>query len=913
MDKIKLSKQHNQKRDYKFSLIMAVYNTENYLEEALLSVINQNIGFEDNVQLIIVNDGSTDKSKDIILKYRDKYPENIIYLEQENQGSATARNNAMHYITGQYVNFLDSDDTFEENALKEVYSFFTKHENEIDVISIPITFFGRKDNNHMLDNKFKKTRVVDLEKEPNNPQLSGASSFFKSEIFKQYKFPTDVFSAEDTILLTKIILRKKKYGLLNTTRYNYRKRFDFSSTIDSTIKADKKFFITQLKNYFLYLIDYSKEKEGKVIDYVQYLLAYDLQWILKKSELPQFNDNELSEFKSLLKEVLKSIDVRCIRDNEYINYNIFKSFFMYLKNDDFHKEIDEDNVTIRTNNYSIDSLKNHNIWLDIVEIKDDTLFISGFLNSHFSKNSISIYAIKENNKGITAQYGAKEVKYTSRQNVRFLSRDWQYKYSFDIKIPLSTEETSQITIKTNYHMDEDNNNLDEDNLISLFLNVNLTKHVKLSEISNYIVKDDYLLFFEDNTFTIEKYTYNKLKIYESIVQNHIINCKNHNYVQALELRRRYIENYPRIRFYKKFFRTYLFVDRIESADDNAEHLFRYATRKMDGVKKYFVVSSQSKDFERLSKYGKVVDFNSEEHKFLYLLADKVITTHPYESGINPFFSYDKSLDERDNYAGLVTPQIYFLQHGVTKDNISDWMSKFDKNLSLLVTVNDDEKESFNVEGYGYDKNIIQTLGFPRYDNLKNNDNKQILIIPTWRKYLRGNKKLFMNSDYFKRINDLLNNQEFIEYAKKKGYSIIFKAHPEVEKNINDTEERYIDLFDMDESVKLSRGESYQELLNNSSLLITDYSSVFYDFAYMKKPIIYYHPGDDYHYEEGYFDYETMGFGEIVENEKELIDSIKEYIDSGCIMKDKYVERVNGFFKFTDKNNSKRVYNWIKKH
>jgi CDP-glycerol glycerophosphotransferase (TagB/SpsB family) len=334
---------------------------------------------------------------------------------------------------------------------------------------------------------------------------------------------------------------------------------------------------------------------------------------------------------------------------------------------------------------------------------------------------------------------------------------------------------------------------------------------------------------------------------------------------------------------------------------------------MDNVKKYFVVSKESEDYDRLSKYGKVLDFGSKEHKFMYLLADKIISTHPYESGINPFFSYDKKFDERDNYAGLVTSQIYFLQHGVTKDNISDWMSKFDKNLSLLVTVNDQERESFYVEGYGYDKNIIQTLGFPRYDNLKNNPNKQILIIPTWRKYLRGNKNLFMKSGYYEKLNTLLNNPKFIDYAKSNGYSIIFKAHPELEKNINDTDERYIDLFDINEYVKLSTEESYQELFNNSSLLITDYSSVFYDFAYQKKPVIYYHPENDYHYEQGYFDYKTMGFGPIVENENELIETVKSYIDSGCIMDDEYVERVNNFFKYTDKNNSKRVYDWIKRH
>lgn len=901
------------KRNFKFSLIIALYNTEDYLDKAIKSIINQDIGFEENVQLILVNDGSTDESKNICIGYEKKYPENILYLEQENQGQATARNNALPYIKGKYVNFMDSDDYLEENTLKEVYSFFLENENKVDVVSIPIKFFGRKDNFHMLNKKFEKTRIVDLEKEPNNPQLSGPSSFIKSELFGEYTFPTDVIASEDTILLNKIILRKKKLGILNTTHYNYRKRLDHSSTIDSTMDSNKDFFLKQLKNYYLYLINYSIEKENKVIPYIQYLIAYDLQWLLKRDELPPFNEEELSEFNNMLKEILSYVDEKCIRKNEYVTYNVFISFFMYLKNNEFHKEIEEDNVTIKTNDYFIDNLKSHNIWIDIIEIKENTLFISGFLNSHFTKESLSIYAVKENDAGLISEYSAQEVKYTSRKNVQFLSKNWQYKYSFDIKIPLKKDEICHINLKTNYHIDENNNNLDEENLVSVFLNINLTKHAKLSEISNYIVKDDYLLYFGDNTFTVEKYSYEKLKIYESIVQNNIINKKSYNYIQALELRRKYIEKYKRIQLFKKIFKIYLFVDRINHADDNSEHLFRYTTRKMDNVKKYFVVSKESEDYERLSKYGKVLDFGSEEHKFMYLLADKVISTHPYESGINPFFSYDKNLDERDNYAGLITSQIYFLQHGVTKDNISDWMSKYDKNLSLLATVNDQEKESFYVDGYGYDKEIIQTLGFPRFDNLKNNHKKQILIIPTWRKYLRGNKKLFMESGYYHKLNTLLNNSEFISYAKENDYSIVFKAHPELEKPINDTDELYIDLFDIDDYVKLSTKESYQELFNNSALLITDYSSVFFDFAYQKKPVLYYHPEDDYHYEQGYFNYETMGFGEIIKDKRELIEKIKKYIDSGCVMNKKYAERVDKFFKYTDRNNSKRVYEWIKKH
>ena len=111
---------------YKFSVVIPIYNVEDYVEETILSVINQTIGFEENIQMILVNDGSPDNSEDICFRYKDKYPDNIIYVKQENRGVSAARNNGMNYIEGKYVNFLDSDDKWDLDAFEKVYDFFEK-------------------------------------------------------------------------------------------------------------------------------------------------------------------------------------------------------------------------------------------------------------------------------------------------------------------------------------------------------------------------------------------------------------------------------------------------------------------------------------------------------------------------------------------------------------------------------------------------------------------------------------------------------------------------------------------------------------------------------------------------------------------------------------------------------------------
>ncbi len=259
------------------------------------------------------------------------------------------------------------------------------------------------------------------------------------------------------------------------------------------------------------------------------------------------------------------------------------------------------------------------------------------------------------------------------------------------------------------------------------------------------------------------------------------------------------------------------------------------------------------------------------------------------------------------YSGLFTADNYFLQHGIIKDDLSKNIKKYDKNLSLIVTSAEMERDTFFEYKYNYDENVVQALGLPRYDNLKNlSNNKIILFTPSWRSYIR-NKDALINSEYFKVINSFLNNEKFLEILEKYDYTLIFRPHPELWQYLKQG------LFDIThERIKISTEEPYQDLFNNSSLMITDYSSVFFDFAYIKKPIIYYQVNEEfYHYEKGYFDYKTMGFGEVIENEPDLVNHIEKLLQNDCKNEEKYLERIYNFFKYTDKNNCKRVHDWIK--
>ena len=187
------------KKEFKISIITCIYKIENYLEESINSIINQDIGFEENVQLILVNDGSPDNSEEICLKYQKMYPDNIFYVKKENGGLSSAKNEGLKHIQGKYVNFFDGDDTLPPNTLKEVYNFFDKNDCYVDIVAIPLYFFESQTGLHVKYKKMgHKNRVINLIKEPSNFVISSASCFYKKEIFDNFRFDESFLGEEDT-------------------------------------------------------------------------------------------------------------------------------------------------------------------------------------------------------------------------------------------------------------------------------------------------------------------------------------------------------------------------------------------------------------------------------------------------------------------------------------------------------------------------------------------------------------------------------------------------------------------------------------------------------------------------------------------------------------------------------------------
>lgn len=864
-----------------FSIVMACYNVEDYIKEAIDSVINQNFDFK-NVEIILVDDGSVDSTAEICKEYVEKYPQNIKYFYKENGGQASARNLGIKYVSGKYVNFLDADDKLREDTLASVFDFFEDNCSEIDLVAVPMYFFERQTGDHPLNYKFEETKVIDLNLQWNYPQLATNSAFIKREVLNNFQFDTSLISSEDAIMVNKLLLEKNAYGVVKDGGLCYRKRFDETSTID-TSKLDKRFYLGRLNGFFRELVDYSIKKVGYVPKFIQYMIIYDIKWMLMSEErFEVLNDDELIEFSNGVNYVLNNVDDEVIECHLKKDPWKIRKCIYELKYGE-SKIIPKDNdIVLCTHNVILDELSIHRFYLDIIEIKNNNLFISGFLKSYFKSSDVEILLISKSPKDKIFQ--SKTFNYFNRKESK-ISESY---INFDFKVPLSVNKEYEFNIFVKSKEFGD----------SFELPISFVNHARLSEVSNYSVWNNRMIHFKKNTIFITEYSYLKMFKWEIRILLVILRHIPYNWLSTLFIRSIYLILFP---FYKDK-KIWMFMDRRESADDNAEHLYKYCNDIDDGVDKYFTLSKDSNDFKRLSSSLKnIIPFYSIKQRILYLFSDMIISSHPDEFVLNPFWGKNSKL-----CSGLITSKKVFLQHGITKDNVSLWLRKYDKNLDMLVTVSEREAQSFLDYEYNYDKDIIKVVGFPRFDNLTNtSDKKQILIMPTWRRSIDHLKdEQIIKSLYFQKMNSLFNNERLIKLAQDNGYGIIIKPHPKII--------GIIELFDTNDYVHIDKTTSYQDLFNNSSLLITDYSSVAFDFAYIKKPVIYYQYSDDYHFEESFFDYETMGFGEVIADENELISLIEKYISNDCEMKYGYKNRVDNFYKFKDKNNCKRVYEEIKK-
>lgn len=357
-------------------------------------------------------------------------------------------------------------------------------------------------------------------------------------------------------------------------------------------------------------------------------------------------------------------------------------------------------------------------------------------------------------------------------------------------------------------------------------------------------------------------------------------------------------------FGKKYKDIWIISERKDQARDNGYIFYKYLNEQQKQQKNVYLIDKKGSDYKKIKDIGKVIQFDSLKHYFYFLSSKVHISAHV--NGCCPSNApICKRLKKKFKWKDVFVP------HGVSY-GIAEFCLKKYANIDLFICSGKPEYENV-LNNYGYNENEVAYTGFPRLDYwwTPHQTRKQILVMPTWRLNLRGkSEEEFRNSEYFKKWNALLNNEELNSILIANNTTLLFCPHNDVFK--------YINLFNTNCCNIVIAGQDsdldIQQLLLNSSMLITDYSSVHFDFAYMYKPVIYYQFDQEYfytnQYQKSFFSAEINGFGDLVNSEDKLIESIKKVLSSEFVMAKKYRESVDRFYEIRDRNNCLRTYQTI---
>ena len=363
-------------KSYIFSVIVSIYNTARYLNDSINSLLIQSIGFK-TIQLILVNDGSFDNSEQICLKYQNLYPDNIYYIKINNSGVSKARNVGLKYIKGLYINFLDSDDKWDSNALKNAFLFF-KYFKNVYIVSGRIKYFEASNNYHFFFFIFKTTRVIDLNKEFHCIQLHVSSSFFKKNVINNNKFDEKIFVGEDVKFLFNILISKPLLGLLKESIYFYRKRSDSTSAIQNTEK-NINFYLSRHNLVQQELINKSNLLYKKIIPFIQFYISYELMFRIAS---PSYKILDLVNYKiycQLTENLLNQIEDIYILEQK-VSSTKLKIFVLSKKhNRDIRYDMQLINQQLLYSNHIIIDFKEKNyliVWKNL-EIINNILHLEG--------------------------------------------------------------------------------------------------------------------------------------------------------------------------------------------------------------------------------------------------------------------------------------------------------------------------------------------------------------------------------------------------------------------------------------------------------------------------------------------------------------------------------------------------------
>jgi glycosyltransferase involved in cell wall biosynthesis len=832
----------------RFSIVTAVYDVERFLEAFIASIEAQTFP-ADRFEVVAVDDGSTDRTPELLAAWAERRPGLVRVVTQDNRGQSAARNLGLEHARGEWVTFADPDDLVEPAYLAEVDRFLTEHP-ETGMVACNLLILqdatGELEDTHPLKHRFRgPARLRDLDDHPGFFFVSAPVAFFRRDLVeaRALRFDPEVRpNFEDGHFAARYLLALDRplVGFVPGARYHYRKRSDVSSTLAQS-KAGPERYTRVLRHGYLDLLRRASEGGARPVpQWLQNVILYELSWILSVQHQAAglaARPDVVDEFEALMAELLDYLDPAVIDGTPVARLKrLYREILLHA-------------------------------WRPEPWCQEFALL------TRFDEDQDLVQVV---------------YRYTRRAPAEEILSD-----GVPVVAPHAKVRDYQVFGRTVIFER------------ILWLPAGGPLRIRLDG------RDVALELDQPRRTT---YVANPAAIRRRL--GHVGPREKRTVAEEAPTRPTLVERLAGSRRAReRYGDAWLLMDRLHDADDNGQRLFEYLRAERPEIDAWFTVKKGTPAWTALRKrFGRrVVAHGSLRWKVLALNARHLLSSHADLPVIAPRELEELSVRPRWRYT--------FLQHGVIKDDLSTWLNV--KPIDLFVTSTNDEYHSIVDDHTGYVFTTREAIltGLPRFDRLRDlgqrvaqEDRTLVLVAPTWRSWLTGDMDVVsqlrevapqaLDSEFMRHWLAVLTSPRLREAAERHGAVIGFLPHPNLQPLL-----RRLALPDWVRPLTFEDND-VQELFARARVLVTDYSSMAFNTAYLDRPVVYFQfdrdrvLGGEHVGSRGYFDYERDGYGPVVLEPEAAVDALVEALSKG--LAPEYQRRIEEAFPDRDGRCCERV-------
>lgn len=877
----------------RISFVIAMFEVAQYLPVFLESIDGMRPGAYE-LECIFVDDGSTDESATLAAEWLSRTPHGGQVVAKQNGGVSSARNAGLDHATGDWVSFPDPDDFFDTGYLAELSEFLLSPRGAAAslVVSNVHRYFEDDDeirDTHALRFRFRgRAKNVNLVNSPHYIQLTTNSSFVRLGSLRRLgiRFNERISNSEDALFVSTVLAMSATpiVGIVPKAIYLYRKRSASDSAVDVSFRTADG-YINRYKYGYLPFLQELRLRTGETPEWLGNLLLYEFRWMFARelkvaTRATVLSGEERSEFFRMVEECLQFV-----RDEWILGYRVtwlpleIRYLLLALKGSPLPssplwiRRLDQKKHMLQIRYYFVGQLprEEFRVRAKLVEPAASKVRTLKYFDQELMFERI-VWLPATSWLAVDLDGQRQELRLGTPKSPSYALTERDVWSFYGSKLPVAAAPTTPVA--------------------------SLGLYRRLRRIARKIL--------DFATTTQSRHAQRRVRHAERLEKQRVARVRSRASSRLVRHR---------------FANAWVFMDRLRLAQDNAEHLYRYVVANHQRVNAWYVIMRDAPDWARLKKSGfRLVAYGSRKHTLLMLNAAHVISSHINVEQTDPI--------ERKYYPRRPQWRFTFLQHGITKDDLSAWLNGKDPALFITATRPEFESLTADFTPYVLTTKEVALTGFPRHDALLNKRalvetqprRRLLLVAPTWRDSLLK-KKLdptqqrelvaqLHDTDYARAWFGLLRSPELLAAAAEHDLEVAFLPHPELQAHIGEA--------DMPPGVKLLTfaTSDVQDLIVSAELMITDYSSLAFEAAFLDIPVVYFQFdresvfGGGHTFAKGYFDYQRDGFGPVTDDINAAVCATRGILANGGNMPDDYRRRAASTFALRDGQACKRTYEAI---